>query len=84
MGGWTNESGAMEINSGLTDIYRVFKPWDWMRSLDKECGKRRPRTKPYEAPTLKKSELSRTYKQQQGGWRETRRVWLPRSWGAVT
>lgn len=72
MSGWTNESGAMEINSGLIDIYRVFKPWDRMRSLDKECAKRRPRTKPFEAPTLKKSELRTTYKQQQGGWRETR------------
>lgn len=35
-------SGALDINLGLTDIYIVFKPWDWMRSLDRECGKRRP------------------------------------------
>lgn len=43
----------MDINLGLADIYIVFKSWDWMTSLDRECGNRRgPRTKPYEALTF--------------------------------
>lgn len=48
-----DESRALGINLGLADIYIVFKPWDWMTSLDRGCGKTRgPRTKPSEAQRL--------------------------------